>query len=147
MSQFFIISNEHQLKQTHKSITKLFNQFGWVKLTPSTKKRKISKNSLSHTWYKEISEQRLDEPSDYYRRYCKLHFGVPIMRRDSEQFREVYDRLIKPMDYDVKLKNIFMIQVTSLMDEKQMTEYLNEVQRHFAGQGVVLSSRKEAGGA
>lgn len=147
MSQFFIISNEYQLKQAQQNITALFNKFGWLKLTPSTKKRKISKNSLSHVWYDEISKQRLDETATYYRHYCKLHFGVPIMRRDSEAFREVYDRLIKPLDYEAKLNAMFMIQVTSLMDEKQMTEYLDQMQRHFADKGVVLSSSKEVGGS
>ena len=146
MGNFHVIGNTEQLKHAQQWLAKLFNEHGWVKVTPSTKKRKLSKNALSHVWYKEISDQRRDNTEENYRNYCKLHFGVPILRRDCEEFKEIYDEVIKPMPYETKLKNMFFVQVKSLMSENQMTEYLHQVEYHFAEQGVMLSSLSEASG-
>ena len=143
MGKFFVIKDAHTLKCTQQSIVEMFNKYGYLKLTPSTKQRELSANALSHVWYEEISKQKGDQSAFDYKCVCKLHHGVPILRRDSEKFRAFYKRFFITLSYEEKLAAMKYISITSLFDQMQMKEYLNEVQRTYAGQGVILTSLKE----
>jgi hypothetical protein len=44
-----------------------------------------------------------------YRSYAKLHFGVPILRRDSESYKEKYDRIVKPLSL-IQVKRELMVE-------------------------------------
>ena len=105
------------------------------------RKRSENQNSLQHLWIKEAAEQ-LEQSVEELRAFCKLRFGVPILRRDSEQFRDTYDRLIKPLSYEDKIEAMIRFDwpVTRLMTVPQKTEYLSEVERCFLEQGCVLTS-------
>lgn len=107
----------------------------------SGKVRSKDQNKLLHRWLTEISEQ-MGDSHEYWRGYCKLHFGVPIRRRTSAIFRAAYDRDIKYLPYEMKLKLFtvpFDMPVTRDFKVKEMTEYLNEVHKFFSGKGVVLT--------
>ena len=106
------------------------------------RRRSIEQNRLQRKWVQEIAEQRGDESAEYYRGYCKLRFGVPIMRRDDDTFREKYDRIIKGLPYETKIELMMEpmdFPVTRMMNVKQKSEYLDAINRHFAEQGVVLT--------
>jgi Fe-S cluster assembly scaffold protein SufB len=62
------------------------------------------------------------------------------MREDSPEFRDTYDRLIKPLSYEQKLKAMELIAVTSLMKVRQMVRYLDSIERECGEQGVVLTN-------
>lgn len=143
MGQFFVIKDEHTLKMTLQAVVKMFNKNGWLSLTPSTKKRSRDANSLSHAWYKEIADQKCDQSAFDYKCQCKLHHGVPILRRDNEEFRAFYDRFFKHLAYTEKLDAIKHISITSTFNKDQMKEYLTEMQRTYAGQGIILTSINE----
>ena len=105
------------------------------------KRRSWEQNKLQRRWCKEASEQG-DMTAEEYRGFCKLHYGVPILRRDSEEFREVYDRLIRPRDYAEKLELMqepIDFQVTRLMTTAQKAEYLDAMYQHFTGLGFQLT--------
>ncbi|MCE8034596.1 hypothetical protein EKK97_13925 [Billgrantia tianxiuensis] len=105
------------------------------------KHRSQEQNKLQRKWCKEAAAQG-DMTAEEYRGYCKLHFGVPILRRDSEAFREVYDRLIRPRDYAEKLELMMEpldFQVTRLMTTAQKGEYLDAMWTHFTGLGFRLT--------
>lgn len=105
------------------------------------KRRSWEQNKLQRKWCAEAAAQG-DMTAEEYRGYCKLHFGVPILRRDSEDFREVYDRLIRPKDYEEKLllmQEPFDLQVTRLMTAAQKREYLDLCWQHFTGLGFRLT--------
>jgi hypothetical protein len=101
--------------------------------------RSAEQNRLQFMWAREAAEQRGDRTSEEQRNEWKLRFGVPIMREDSPEFREVYDRLIKPLSYPQKLKAMELIQVTSLMKVRQMVRYLDCIDRECAEEGVKLT--------
>lgn len=104
--------------------------------------RTSEQNRLQRLWINEIAEQRDEHKAEYWRGYCKLRFGVPIMRAANEIFMEKYDRLIKPRPYEEKIELMMEpmdFPVTRLMNTKQKTEYLDEIGKHFAEQGVVLT--------
>lgn len=103
--------------------------------------RSTEQNKLQRKWLLEAEEQG-DMTAEEYRAYCKLHFGVPIMRRDSEDFKEKYDRILKPHSYEDKLTMMMVpldFPVTRAMTTKQKTEYLDAMYNHFRGLGFQLT--------
>lgn len=106
------------------------------------KHRTNNQNSLQRKWMQEASDQLQDESAEQKRGYCKLHFGVPILRNSDDSFCAEYDQVIKPLPYEQKLRLMmvpFDFRVTSLMSTKQKTQYLDEVAAHFQSQGVQLT--------
>lgn len=102
--------------------------------------RSAEQNRLSHKWYKEISEQTGESVEDVRAR-CKLEIGVPILRQGSEQFRNTYDRLIRPLDYSDKhavIRDTDM-PITRLMKVEQMSRYMDAVFQQHAEFGIVLT--------
>jgi hypothetical protein len=96
--------------------------------------RSTQQNALAFKWYGEISTELGDRLPHEVRAYCKLHHGVPI-RREDDDFREVYDRVVRPLPYEAKLA--LMVEpidfpITRDMTITQMTRYLDAIQREFA---------------
>ena len=106
------------------------------------KHRTVEQNRLQRLWLNEIAEQLGDQTAEELRGYCKLRFGVPILRAENETFRDCYDAVVKPLAYEQKL-SIMMepldLPVTRLMSTEQKTRYLDAIHKHFAEQGVTLT--------
>lgn len=120
-----------------------------VTITEQGDERSAQQNRLQQLWHAEAAQQLRDETAEEKRAYCKLHFGVPILRSD-EAFRAHYDRVIKPMDYQTKLALMmepFDFPVTRLMTVKQKTEFLDRIYQHYTGLGVQLSHPDDLGRA
>ncbi len=121
------------------------DKFGSLNLNPGASitvkvakggKRSLPANALSHVWYADIAKIR-SEPVVDARCHCKLHYGVPILRAESPEFRELYDRaILKTLSYEEKLKAMRILPVTSLMTKDQMCMYLNHVQLGVANEDL-----------
>jgi len=104
-------------------------------------RRTVRQNRLQRQWMNEIAMQT-DMTPEEARGYCKLHFGVPILREEDEEFRKKYDRVVKPLDYETKLmlmQEPFDFPVTRLMSIQQKTRYLDTVHAFFSGRGIELT--------
>lgn len=104
--------------------------------------RSLEQNRLQRLWMKEAAEQLQDNTPEEKRAFCKLHFGVPILRNEEEEFCAAYDKHIRPLPYETKLAFMSVPldwPVTRLMTTGQMTRYLSDVYRHFTDLGVLLS--------
>ena len=103
--------------------------------------RSASQNRLAQRWFTDIAIQLGDQTHEDVRAECKLVFGVPILRAENEAFRLSYDRVIKSLPYEAKLDAIkaFDLPVTRLMTVKQMTEFMDSMQRHWLPLGVRLT--------
>lgn len=104
--------------------------------------RSTDQNDLQRMWCGEAAAQIGDRTAEEIRGHAKLHFGVPIMRRDHAEFAEKYDRLIKPRPYSEKLEMMMEpldFPVTRLMTTRQKTEYLDAMHAFWSQQGVVLT--------
>lgn len=103
--------------------------------------RPTAQNRLAQRWFTDIATQLGDQTHEDVRAECKLRFGVPILRAENEAFRISYDRVIKALQYEDKLAAIkaFDLPVTRLMTVKQMTAFMDEMQRHWSAQGVRLT--------
>lgn len=112
--------------------------------------RSLEQNALQFMWANETAQQRGDCTFNEVRCDWKLRHGVPILRRDNADFCAFYDRSLKHLPFEQKLVAMQFIPVTSEMGVRQMTEYLDAVQRECAEQGVILTDpetrqqRKEA---
>lgn len=115
-----------------------------VRVKIATGQRSLSSNALSHQWYKDAANQT-GETIDGVRNFCKLRYGVPILRAESKKFRAIYDTNIKhKLTYEEKLDSMPIIDVTSLMNKGQMNQYLSDMQREYANRGVILETPKDA---
>ena len=104
--------------------------------------RSIDQNKLQRKWCQEAAEQLGDRTAEEIRGDAKLRFGIPILRADSAEFSEKYDRLIKPRPYAEKLELMmepFDFPVTRLMTTKQKTAYLDAFAAFYARAGVILT--------
>ena len=103
--------------------------------------RSGSQNRLAQRWFTDIANQLGDQTHEEVRAMCKLHFGVPILREENEAFRVSYDRVFKALPYEEKLQSVrdFDLPVTRLMTVKQMTAFMETMQRYWVQQGVRLT--------
>lgn len=104
--------------------------------------RSTDQNRLQRLWLNEAAEQLGDQTPEELRGYCKLRFGVPILRAENEGFRERYDAIVRPLSYEQKLALMMEpldLPVTRLMRTEQKTRYLDAIAQHFAEQGVRLT--------
>lgn len=110
------------------------------------KHRTNDQNHLQRKWVMEISSQLGDRTPEEVRGYCKLHFGVPILRNENDAFRLTYDRLIRDRPYEEKLEFMMVpmdLPVTRIMTTRQKTAYLDAIHRHFSEQGVILTNPED----
>jgi len=140
-----LIEDEHNRKLLIKFIEQ--QKLPFVITITQGRRRSVEQNKLQRLWMNEIAEQLGDQTPEQVRGYCKLTIGVPIMRAESETFREAYDRVLKPLLYEQKMALMMEpldLPVTRIMTSKQKTEYLDQVYRHFLDKGVVLTIPMEA---
>jgi hypothetical protein len=104
-------------------------------------KRTDPQNRLIQRWNGEITEQRGDVTFEEVRAENKLRFGVPILRRDDEAFRETYDATFRPLPYEAKLALFVQLDpaVTRRMTTKQLSEYCDTLQREYLSKGFRLT--------
>lgn len=102
-----------------------------VLVRPAKKNRSYEQNAISHAWYQELAAKLPEDDALGWKCFCKLHFGVPILRAEDDDFRESYDGTIKAMSYEQKLQVMRILPVTSLMTTNQLSRYLEAMQEHF----------------
>jgi len=103
--------------------------------------RSGAQNRLAQRWFSDVSRQLGDQTHEEVRTYCKLTMAVPILRAENEAFRQSYDRTMLNLTYEEKLAAIeaFDLPVTRLMVAKQMTDFMDKMQRHWSGLSVRLT--------
>lgn len=113
-------------------------KFLTVKVTEG-RHRSLDQNAISHVWYAQVARELREDTERQVKRFCKLHFGVPILRAEDDEFREAYDAAIRSnLTYEQKLVAMDMLPVTSLMTTLQGKQYTDDVQAHYLTRGVVL---------
>lgn len=100
-----------------------------------------SQNAMQWALYRDISAQRPDMSVNDVQKYCKLRFGVGILKSVDPDFAAYYDAHFKGMTYEQKLELMSLIDITSQERFKapQMSQYLDEIIAHWTAQGVALA--------
>jgi hypothetical protein len=100
--------------------------------------RSGEQNRTMWLWASQASQQLGETPDEVQRRW-KLHHGVPILREDSEEFRQFYDRALKPLSYTLKLEAMRFVPVTSEMKVRQMVRFMDAIWKECGEQRIVLT--------
>ncbi|WP_235872081.1 hypothetical protein [Pseudoxanthomonas winnipegensis] len=139
-----ILNSEVSLQSFIGGVRELWHSRRYLEVNVKEGKgRSVEQNAVLHGWFGQVArELRQDDPRGV-KRFCKLHFGVPILRAEDEDFRAAYDRVIKPMVYEDKLVAMDILPVTSVMTTLQLDRCMTDIQDHFRKQGVELLYPKE----
>lgn len=106
--------------------------------------RSLDYNALSHCWYIQVANELREDDAAGVKAFCKLNFGVPILRAEDDDFREFYDSAMKnALSYEQKLKAMRFVPVTSLMTQDQFDRYAHEVQDHYRGRVALEFPKKD----
>ena len=123
----------------------------YVRITLTTgRDRTLDQNALWFALYIRISEVLGDGTAEdiaYYRAFCKLRCGVPILQVRSEEFRQKWNLIVlsnpafQTWEAQMSLMQDPMFgqdgfPVTRLMTTAWGAEYTESVNRVFAEQGV-----------
>jgi hypothetical protein len=140
-----VINSDIGLQKCFGILREAYAKHHFLRLNLKTgKDRSLDFNALSHCWYEQLARELPDDDELGWKCYCKLNFGVPIMRAEDEEFRSFYDAAIKQsLSYEQKLTAMKYLPVTSLMTNPQFKKYCIELQAHFAPRGVILEFPRE----
>lgn len=135
-----IINSELALQNAIGELRGLYQKHKFIRASLKTgKQRSLDQNALSHTWYEQIARELGDQTALEVKCLCKLTQGVPILRAENDEFRELYDRVIKNrMSYEEKLEIMQWLPVTSIMTVQQLNQYLEAMRAYWLDQNVIL---------
>lgn len=146
-----VANSSRSLSDAIVTIQKLWNEKHYVRISVSTgRDRTLDQNALWFALYTRISEVLGDgsaEDISYWRAFCKLRCGVPILQVHSEDFRQRWHCIVlsnpalQSWGAQMKLMRDPMFgqdgfPVTRLFTTKQGAEYTDSVVRTFSAQGV-----------
>ena len=145
MTEKISVNGAAKLSEAITKLTAMFREKKYVvvSLRPG-KDRTLDQNALWFALYQRIAEMTEIGDVEDARRYCKLHFGVVIMRKDSEEFRRGWSQMFIHLDYEQKLElmgpcSIFGpdgFPVTRLFNRAQGITYPNQIVDAFRAKGV-----------
>lgn len=140
MTEPVVLNSEISLQTFIGELRAKWNKHKFLRVTVRTgKARSLDQNAISHTWYEQIERELREDDKLGVKCFCKPHFGVPILRAASEEFREFYNAaFLHTLTYEQKITAMKFIPVTSLMETDQLSQYLVAMQDHFRGRGVML---------
>ena len=135
-----VINSDTSLQSAIGVLRELYQSHRFVKVSAKTgKARSLDQNAISHAWYEQLARELREDDALGWKAYCKLHFGVPILRAEDDEYREAYDSSIKVgFTYEQKLAAMKFWPVTSLMTKPQLSKYLEAMQAEFSKRGVRL---------
>ena len=147
MAEKISINSAAKLSEVIAKLTAAYrdHKFVVVSMRPG-KDRTLDQNALWFALYQRIAQMTEIGDVEDARRYCKLHFGVPIMRKASEDFRHAWNVSFLLLTYETKLELMGEcalfgpdgFPVTRLFDRAQGIAYTDKIVAEFSAKGVVF---------
>lgn len=139
-----ILNSEIGLQSFIGTLRELWHSRRYLEISVKEGKgRSVEQNAVMHGWFGQVARELREYDARGVKRFAKLHFGVPILRAEDDDFRAAYDRVIKPLPYADKLVAMDILPVTSVMTTIQLDACMTDIQDHYAKQGVVLVYPKD----
>jgi len=145
MSEKISVNSQAKLSEAITMLTRLFRdkKFVVVSMRPG-KDRTLDQNALWFAMYERIAMSTEMGDVEEVRRYCKLHYGVPIMRASCAEFRDGYNLALLNLPYEIKLRWMGPcamfgpdgFPVTRLFNRAQGCQYTDRIVEEFAARGV-----------
>ena len=140
----FTANSEESLQRTLGDLRGLWQQHKYLRITVKAgKDRSGEQNRIFHAWMGQLARELPENDALAWKCFCKLHYGVPILRAEDEEFRLKYDAAVKPMIYGQKLIIMEFWPVTSIMTVAQLSKHLEATQAGIAQRGVQLTFPEE----
>lgn len=107
--------------------------------------RTLNQNSMVHALYGDIAKQRDDLTVLDVERHCKLYYGVPILRANNAEFRQMWDaRLLGDrMSTEGKLDIVTYMDISSRMSKEECSEYISTILNEYQKQGFYLPDPRQ----
>ena len=102
----------------------------------AAKARSTAQNRLIYKAYQRIGKTLYGGDESHSRNECKLRIGCRILYRDSQDFAQVFDNVIRPLSHENKLAAMLLISVSSIMTIPQATEYIKTIFTEYGQRGV-----------
>lgn len=141
------VNSAARLSEAITKLTTAFREHKYVVVSMRPgKDRTLDQNALWFAMYQRIAQMTEIGDVEDARRYCKLHFGVPIMRKASEDFRHAWNVSFLLLTYETKLELMGEcalfgpdgFPVTRLFDRAQGIAYTDKIVAEFSAKGVVF---------
>jgi hypothetical protein len=134
-----LINSDESFQRAMGVLREEFGRHHYLKINLKTgKDRSLDQNATIHCWYEQLARELREDNALGWKCFSKLHFGVPLLRAEDEEFRIAYDSSIKLMAYEQKLHTMKYWPVTSLMTTRQLSAYAEAMQTYFMKLGVIL---------
>lgn len=116
----------------------------FIVIVRGDEKRTDAMNRTVHKWFDEVAKQKTEMFAEVKAEF-NLMYGVPIKRRDNPEWGSAYGYLFDSLSHAAKLKAIRMldIPITRDMNIKQLTEYMDQMQKDCHEQGYHLTIPEE----
>jgi hypothetical protein len=102
--------------------------------------RSLDQNKLQWMWATEAGHQVGLTAAEQQAQWKLVH-GVPILREDSATFRETYDRHLKHLPHEEKVRIIrdLDLPITSAMNVGQMVRFLDAIEAECRRNGIEIT--------
>lgn len=147
MTEKISVNSAAKLSEAITRLTAMYREKKYVVVSfRPGKDRTLDQNALWFAMYQRIASMTEIGDVEDARKYCKLHFGVPIMRKASEDFRHGWSVSFLMLTYETKLELMGPcalfgpdgFPVTRLFDRAQGIAYTDKIVAEFSAKGVVF---------
>ena len=103
--------------------------------------RTVKQNRLLHKWFADIATALGDQSAAEVKVDCNLKYGRPIKARDNPDWEAVFGFVFRGLDIEKKRKAVLILDIpfTRDMTVKQLREYMDQMQRDYAAEGIALT--------
>lgn len=102
-------------------------------------KRTTQQNALLHQWYGQIAKHFGDRDMTQVKGECHHKWGLPIKLR-NQQFAWVWKHSGAGLNYEQQCSLLAsgVLNISSSMNTKELSEYMDAMSAHYRAQGVPL---------
>ena len=123
-----------------------------VVVTEAAEVRTSAQNRLVHRWFADVARELVGVTEAEVKAQYNLTYGRPILARDDPEWSAAFGYLFDALDHHAKLRAIRILDVpfTRRMGVRQLSEYMDQMQRDYAEAGIRLTdpeARKYEGAA
>ena len=140
-----IVNSDKSLDIALKQLRTTYGRDKYVRVKMYSGQRTLPQDSLAHIWYSVIAnDERWQNSPEWVKSEMKLNYGLPILAKDPEHEEYISNMRIalRPMSYEQKIHYMKYVPVTRLMTTGQESEYMDQIQRIYAAEGLILESNK-----
>lgn len=135
----YIINNSESLAEVEATLRKEYREAKYLRVSIARGfDRSLAQNNQLHAWISQLVVRQGHETFYGYKRLAKLHFFVPVLRAEDEDFRQKWDNIFPresrrdPDQYKRKLDAMYLMPVSSVCTVEQFSRAMEDMQKHYA---------------